>query len=55
MFCIAPTHELHQGVLKANSSISGILLDPFWRKVPKNISRAQMYLGSAKSFEEGST
>lgn len=54
MFCFAPTYELHEGVLKVNGSISGILLDPFWRKAPKYIRRAQMYLGSAKSSEEGS-
>lgn len=30
---------------------SGTLLDPLWRKVPKSISRAHMYLGSAESFE----
>lgn len=32
-------------------SIYGVLLDPSWRKVPKNISRAQTYLGSDESFE----
>lgn len=55
MFCFAPACELCQGVLKVNSSISGILLDPFWRKVPKYIRRAQMYQGSAESLEEGFT
>lgn len=55
MFCFAPAYELCQGVLKVNSSIAGILLDPFWRKAPKYIRRAQMYLGSAESFEEGFT
>lgn len=55
MFCFVPTYGVHQRVLKVNSSISGILLDPFWSKVPKYIRRAQMYLDSAKSFEESST
>lgn len=55
IFYFAPTYELQQGVLKVNSFISGILLDPFWRKLPKYIRRAKMYPGSAKSFEEGST
>lgn len=51
MFCFVPTYEVHQHVLKVNSSISGILLDPFWSKVPKYIRRAQIYLDSAKFFE----
>ena len=55
MFCFAPTYELHWSVLKVNGPISGIFLDPFWRKLPKYIRRAQMYLGSAKAFEKGST
>lgn len=34
---------------------SGTLLDPLWRKVPKSISKAHVYLGSAESFEGDGT
>lgn len=48
LFC--PTLNLPRVHWKLMAS-SGTLSDPLWRKVPKSISRAHMYLGSAESFE----